>query len=156
MIESAQYSNAEQSSISVVYNGKQYSVPVAEGNRWYQRLLEWVHQPSDQWYQDWESYAAARDAYNEWLQSDQTEPEPVVPAKPPELTELPVVNPIADYVAPPPPTDDQRIDSVYSLSDTDQVIFKMIFELVNEVRVLKGQGEINGAQFRDYLKTKLP
>lgn len=104
MIELAKYQNAEQSSISVVFDGKQYSVPAQEGNRYYQRLLEWVHQPSEQWYADWEAYMASVDAWNEWwIKSDDpdyNEPEPTKLPKPPELTELPVVNPIAPYEKP--------------------------------------------------------
>lgn len=35
---------------------------------------------------------------------------------------------------------------------TLQVVAKVLFNLVNEVRVLKGQSQINAAQFRTYLK----
>lgn len=41
MIESAQYSNEEQTSVSVVLDGKTLSVPTVEGNRHYQMLKEW-------------------------------------------------------------------------------------------------------------------
>lgn len=41
MIESAQYSNAENTSVSVVIDGKTLSVPMEEGNRHYQMLKEW-------------------------------------------------------------------------------------------------------------------
>lgn len=35
---------------------------------------------------------------------------------------------------------------------TLEVVAKVLFNLVNEVRVLKGQSQVNAAQFRDYLK----
>ncbi len=35
---------------------------------------------------------------------------------------------------------------------TLEVVAKVLFNLVNEVRVLKGQSQINAAQFRTYLK----
>ena len=35
---------------------------------------------------------------------------------------------------------------------TLEVVAKVLFNLVNEVRVLKGQNQINAAQFRTYLK----
>jgi len=45
MIESAQYTNEEQTSVSVTYDdGKILSVPVAQGNRHYQELMEWLEQ----------------------------------------------------------------------------------------------------------------
>lgn len=35
---------------------------------------------------------------------------------------------------------------------TLEVVAKVLFNLVNEVRVLKGQSQVNAAQFRNYLK----
>lgn len=42
MIESAQYSNEEQTSVSVVFNGENVSVPVDADHRYYQMLMSWV------------------------------------------------------------------------------------------------------------------
>ena len=41
------------------------------------------------------------------------------------------------------------------LSQADQALGKVLFEVVNDVRVLKGQGTITRQQFLNYLKTKL-
>lgn len=58
---------------------------------------------------------------------------------------------------PPPPSDDERINRAFEQTqDRDKVLFEAIFELVNDVRVLKGQNEITKAQLKDWMKAKLP
>lgn len=42
-----------------------------------------------------------------------------------------------------------------AISEADVLFGKIIFELVNDVRVLKGQGTITKQQFINYLRTKL-
>ncbi len=57
---------------------------------------------------------------------------------------------------PPPPTDEERIDSAFPQTDTARVIFEALFELSNQVRVLQGNPEITIPQLRAWLKAKLP
>jgi hypothetical protein len=64
-------------------------------------------------------------------------------------------NVIQPYVAPPPPTKDERADQLFLHSDNDIVLAKVLFELINQVRVLQGQPEISASQFKAYLKNKL-
>jgi len=65
-------------------------------------------------------------------------------------------NTISPYVAPPPSTDEQRIDSAFPQSDTARVIFEALFELVNRVAVLESSPAITRAQLKTWLKDKLP
>ncbi|NIQ01603.1 MAG: hypothetical protein GWM98_15460 [Nitrospinaceae bacterium] len=64
-------------------------------------------------------------------------------------------NTIAAYVA-PVVTDDDRIGSAFPLSDREQVLFEVLFELTNRLRAQESLGALTRAQFRDWLKTKLP
>ena len=65
-------------------------------------------------------------------------------------------NSITAYVAPPPPTDEDRIDAAFSPSDKDRVFFEAIFELRNRQIALEAGTAITRAQLRDWLKAKLP
>ena len=51
---------------------------------------------------------------------------------------------------------DSRINRAFTLSDKDRVIFKMLFDNFNEIRLLKGLQIVSSTQFKDLLKTKLP
>ena len=57
---------------------------------------------------------------------------------------------------PPPPTDEERIDTAFPQTDVARVIFDTLFEMINRVRVLEGNAVITRAQFKDFLKAKLP
>jgi hypothetical protein len=50
----------------------------------------------------------------------------------------------------------ERIDKAFPQTDVARVLFEVLFEMANEIRVLKSQPLIDKAQFKDYLKTKLP
>lgn len=65
-------------------------------------------------------------------------------------------NSIAVYVAPPPPTADQRIDAAVSPTDRDRVFFEAIFELSNRLIALEGGTAVTRAQLRTWLRAKLP
>ncbi len=54
------------------------------------------------------------------------------------------------------PTIEQRIDAIFPQTDWAGVIFEALYELANDVRVLKGQDPITRVQLRDWLKSKLP
>lgn len=60
------------------------------------------------------------------------------------------------YVPPAPPTSSQIIDIHLPQSGTARVLFEAIFEIVNDVRALKGQGSITRAQLKNWLENKLP
>jgi hypothetical protein len=62
---------------------------------------------------------------------------------------------IEPYVAPPAPTDTQRIDAVFPQTDTGRVIFEAFFELTNDVRALKGQTPITKTQLKTWFQSKL-
>ena len=49
----------------------------------------------------------------------------------------------------------ERVEQSFTLSDQDQIIFKMLFELTNRVLVLEGSVVITPAQFKIFLKGKL-
>lgn len=53
-------------------------------------------------------------------------------------------------------TDDQRINRVFTTTDKDSVLFEALFELTNEVQLLKNQSAITRAEFKTALKDKLP
>ncbi len=57
---------------------------------------------------------------------------------------------------PPPPTDEERIDAAFPQTDVARVIFDTLFEMINRVRVLEGNAVITRAQFKTFLKAKLP
>jgi len=65
-------------------------------------------------------------------------------------------NTITAYVAPPPPTTDERIDAAFPISDRERVIFEALFELSNRLIALEGGLPITRAQLRTWLKAKLP
>jgi hypothetical protein len=49
---------------------------------------------------------------------------------------------------------DSAMDRLNEASSIDKVLGAAIFELVNDVRVLKGQGTITAAQFKTWLRKK--
>ena len=50
--------------------------------------------------------------------------------------------------------EDNALDRLDQASSIDKVLGAAIFELVNDVRVLKGQGAISPAQFKAWLRGK--
>lgn len=65
-------------------------------------------------------------------------------------------NTITAYVAPPPPTDAERIDAAFPQTDVARVLFEAFFAQENRIRALEGSAAITRAQLRDWLKAKLP
>ena len=55
-----------------------------------------------------------------------------------------------------PPTASELIDQCFPQSGTARVLFEALFELANDVRVLKGQSQITRAQLKNWLQSKLP
>ncbi len=53
-------------------------------------------------------------------------------------------------------TPDEIIDAHFPQTGVARVLFEAIFELANRVRVLEGDGTINRAQLKNWLKDKLP
>lgn len=48
--------------------------------------------------------------------------------------------------------DQARVDDLLAISGVDRAMAQTLFQVVNDVRVLKGQGTITVAQFKNYLK----
>jgi hypothetical protein len=60
-------------------------------------------------------------------------------------------------------SDSQNVGDVFDMTDTlqerrinklDAMVYKELFRLTNEVRVLRGQGQITANQYRTYIKTQ--
>lgn len=51
---------------------------------------------------------------------------------------------------------DARMDRAFTLSDKDRVIFKTLFEMINRIIALEGGVAVTAAQFKTFLKNKLP
>ena len=61
------------------------------------------------------------------------------------------------FLPPPtPPTDEERIDTAFPQSDSARVIFEVLFELTNRTIALEGGAAVTRAQFKDFMKGKLP
>ena len=57
---------------------------------------------------------------------------------------------------PTPPTDEERIDAAFPQTDVARVIFEALFDQENRLRALEGGVAITRAQFKAFLKSKLP
>ncbi len=60
----------------------------------------------------------------------------------------------AEYLA--RDVDLERVEKVFRLTDRERLIFELMFEMINRVLVLEGNAVITRAQFKDFLKAKLP
>lgn len=64
-------------------------------------------------------------------------------------------NAIGPYVAPPPPTDEERLDAAFFGSDTGKLLFKVLLDSENRTRALEGKNAISATQYRTALKAVL-
>lgn len=52
--------------------------------------------------------------------------------------------------------DAERVERSFQPTDRDVVLFELLFELINRVLTLEGNAVITRAQFKAFLKSKLP
>ena len=60
------------------------------------------------------------------------------------------------FLVPKVPTAAKLIDAAFPQTGTARVLFEALYELANDVRVLKGQATITRAQLKSWLESKLP